>query len=196
MSALHHARSRRSAGLALALLLVPALAGCSGNLDPATVADLALRAGMTAHTAGRLGDAERHFREALVADPENVYAFYDLGVVASADDVVRAEYYYRLATALDPTYTPALMNLGKLLAEQGRTDEAIELYRKVTLFAPQLASAQYRLGVLLAAAGRVAESEAALTAAKTIDLTMDDTRADLVFGPTAEGSAIMASRGK
>jgi tetratricopeptide (TPR) repeat protein len=183
-------RALISAALALTI------AGCAASQDPATVADLSLRAGITAFGAGQGAQAEKDFRAALIADPENVYAYYDLGVVAGTYDTVQAEYYYRIALGHDPTYTPALMNLSKLLADQGRTDEAIELLRQVAMFAPNLASGQYRLGLLLAAAGRDAESASALAAAKSIDFTMDDTRAEVVFGPTAEGSAVMASRGK
>ena len=83
--------------------------------------------GITAFGAGQGAQAEKDFRAALIADPENVYAYYDLGVVAGTYDTVQAEYYYRIALGHDPTYTPALMNLSKLLADQGRTDEAIEL---------------------------------------------------------------------
>lgn len=151
----------------------------------------ALLAGVADHRAGQLDDARRSYLEVLRSDPDNVYAYYDLGLLSSdQDDDTRAAYYYVLALGHDPSFVPALMNLGLLETEMGRLDEAIERYRQATVFAPNFAAAHYRLGVLLGNAGETKASELSLTAAKTLDLMIDDARAFTPSGPLASGSNV------
>src|SRR5438093_2214052 len=70
--------------LTLSLLLSSACAGQPPSVQPgkspgADVASDALDRGLQAHAQGRLDDAAKAYRETLVQDPQNKYAYYNLG---------------------------------------------------------------------------------------------------------------------
>jgi tetratricopeptide (TPR) repeat protein len=50
------------------------------------------------------------------------------GEVLEGQDAASAESAYRRSIALEPDFAPAYVNLGALLCESGRSDEALELY--------------------------------------------------------------------
>lgn len=92
--------------------------------------------------------------------------WYDSGVdleAVSLDDAITA---YRNALELDPTHSDAHLNLGRLLHESGRIQEAEEHYRHAATADPESARAFYNLGVALedqsASAGAIEAYEAAL----------------------------------
>ena len=182
--------SRRVRTLLLPVLAALLLGGC-GATDDRALADGALADAVAAHRNGDLGSAARGYHETLQHDPTNVYAFYGLALVASGEgDTSRAEHLYVVALGQDPTYVPALMNLGLILTETGRVEEAIARYRDAATYAPNLAAVHFRLGVLLGGLGRDEEAATSLSTAKTLDLTIDETRAFIPSGPLAEGSAV------
>ena len=56
------------------------------------------------------------FQDVLAVDPSNVYANYDLGVIAQSNgDSPEAISYYNKALAANTTYTPAMYNEAILL---------------------------------------------------------------------------------
>ncbi|MDT8307171.1 MAG: tetratricopeptide repeat protein [Anaerolineae bacterium] len=68
------------------------------------------------------------YQEAIAAAPDNAALLNDLAVLYDdAGDSEAAEATYRRAIALDPTHGPTYVNLGTLLADQERLDEAIAL---------------------------------------------------------------------
>ena len=58
----------------------------------------------------------------------------------------------------DPTYVEAWNNLGTLLTECERTDEAIEALERALEIVPMYADAHFNLATTLAAGGRVDEA--------------------------------------
>src|SRR6185312_7605232 len=58
-----------------------------------------------------------------------------------------AERCYRMALALDPNYALAHFNLGNVLDETGRLEEAIAAYNEAVRLAPGYADAHYNLAL-------------------------------------------------
>src|SRR6266567_1366009 len=133
--------------LALTLLLS---AGCLQNKTQAQRASDALNKGLQAHAAGRLDEAAKDYREVLSHDPQNKYAYYDLGVIDQTQNrPAQAENNYRLALSIDPNFPSALFNLAILRADAGSAQEAVDLYRRDIAADPNNARAHLNLGVLL-----------------------------------------------
>jgi tetratricopeptide (TPR) repeat protein len=73
----------------------------------------------------RWDEAIAVYQNAIAAAPENAALHNDLAVLYDdAGDSEAAEASYRRALALDATYGPAYVNLGTLLVEAGRVEEA------------------------------------------------------------------------
>lgn len=176
------------AGLTLAALLV---AGC-GGVAPAARAQDALKAGMNAQAAQDLDGAARDYREALHAQPRNVYAYYNLALVfEEQSDPSRAEYYYRIALGLDPDFVPALMNLARLQAELGQTEDALGLTLRVSKIYPDYAPPLMRQAALYEALGRTEDAAGARAAALAIDAAITEEAANAKYGPADTGSIVM-----
>ncbi len=75
---------------------------------------------------------------------------------------------YRKALALDPSLVQAALNLGSLLGQEGRLDEARAVLLQAERTAPDLASVQFNLGLVAWLAGDRQEAEARLR--RTLEL--------------------------
>ena len=116
---------RRLGGLVAPLALVIAVAACGGKSEAQLTND-ALNAGIAAHTAGNIAEAQRQYNECLKHDIRNKICHYNLGLIAqTSGDAVTAENEYRLSLSADPNYTPALFNLAILRAGLGDTASGI-----------------------------------------------------------------------
>lgn len=154
---------RRSVPLVLTLALV--LGACSSKSGGEKAAD-AVTAGLAAHVAGRLDDAEKEYRKALDADANNTSARYNLGLIAQTrGDAAAAELEYRAVLAIDPRFAPALFNLAILRTAAGSFDEAIALYRRTIAVNTNDANAHLNLGFALQQQGKKAEGQAELNRA-------------------------------
>ena len=58
-----------------------------------------------------------------------------------------AENHYRRAVEIDPRYALGFFDLGNVLDETGRLDEAVEAYRSAIAIAPNYADAHYNLAL-------------------------------------------------
>jgi DNA-binding transcriptional MerR regulator len=105
------------------------------ELDPGH-ADAHINLGCLEHEAGRLPEAERHYRVALTVRPGDAVAAFDLGVVL--EDLGRldeARGAYEQALAADPGSADAHYNLARLHDRLGDPAAAIRhllAYRKLT----------------------------------------------------------------
>ncbi|QQS46436.1 MAG: tetratricopeptide repeat protein [Acidobacteriota bacterium] len=118
----------------------------------------------------RFDEAEAAFRKAIQIDPNNAFAWNNLGNLLS--DLKRfdeAEAAYRKAIEINPNYTSAWHNLGNLLSDLKRFDEAEVAYRKALEINPNYAYAWNWLGNLLSDLKRFDEAEAAYRKAIEID---------------------------
>jgi predicted CXXCH cytochrome family protein len=83
----------------------------------------------------------------------------------------RAARELRTALSLDPTFTPAAVNLADLDRELGRDDEGEQVLRAAIVRSPNDAALQYSLGLLLVRRGHQGEAMGRLAAAARLDPT-------------------------
>jgi hypothetical protein len=82
--------------------------------------------GMTLLSGGKVDEAVRHFREALLHKPYDVKVRLNLGVaLASTGKMEEAIEHFRKAAEIDPRDPAARYDLGNALRYAGRTEEAI-----------------------------------------------------------------------
>jgi tetratricopeptide (TPR) repeat protein len=135
------------------------------------VADLAREA---APFARRAAEAAREREEELGAED-----WYALGwelEATSPEDAIDA---YRRALALDPEHADALVNLGRLLHEEGDLAGAEACYRRALAAQPEDPTAAYDLGVALEDAGRFVEAAVAYERAVAADPDFADAHFNL-----------------
>jgi tetratricopeptide (TPR) repeat protein len=124
---------------------------------------------MAAHKSGRLGEAAQDYQKALVYDPKNQWAHYNLGLIEQLQGQNAAAVAdYRAALAMDPNLVSAIYNMAILRAGPAPL-EAIELYRRAIGVQPDMALAHLNLGFLLIAQGQQAEGTAELNQAVKLD---------------------------
>lgn len=99
-------------------------------------ADAHINLGRLHHDAGRLAEAERHYRAGLTAQPDDVTAAFNLGVVLEDQDRLdEAVAAFQQAVKCDPGLADAYYNLSRLCEKLGRRAEALRYlhdYRKLT----------------------------------------------------------------
>jgi tetratricopeptide (TPR) repeat protein len=98
--------------------------------------------------------------------------WYDLALDLEAVAADRAAEAYRRAIALDEGHAEALLNLGRLLHEDGRLDEALGRYRAAAAADAANAAALYNAGVVLEDLGRPDAAREAYEAALAVDDAM------------------------
>ena len=160
------------AAAALATLFV--VSGRSDTASPGS--DLTVQsnsliaAGAARYAAGDRQTAGRMFAAALVLQPGNARANYDLGTVRQAQgNVEAAKYSYRKALSTSPNFTEAIFNLAIADAATGNKALAIANYRRVLVLQPSNAAAMWNLGILLHGAGRTVAGLQLMKRATAID---------------------------
>ena len=93
-----------------------------------------------------------------------------------------AETYYRRALNLDPTDASVLYNLGTLLGELGRVDEAEELFRQAVIHKSDHRDARFNLAISLRARGVLHDAIQAFESVVKLDPT--DSAAIMELGVT------------
>jgi excisionase family DNA binding protein len=106
---------------------------------------------------------QRH--AAKEAGKDDAEQWLERAVELEAMDLEAALRAYRRAIAADPSLVEAYVNLGRLLHEAGRLDEAEEVYRIGVVFNAGEALLHYNRAVLLTDLGRKAEALEAYEAA-------------------------------
>jgi Tfp pilus assembly protein PilF len=148
---------------------ISACSGGASNVSPAQSLDNALNTALHNQLQGNLSAAKSEYNEVLKADPTNVYAHYNLGLIAQTQhQQVTAEGQYRLALQTNPNFEPALFNLGILLT-QASAPEAITEYERAITVDPNDANAHFNLGLLLIQTGQTSAGDAQVTEAIKLD---------------------------
>ncbi len=146
-------KSRRrsvKAAIGMAVVALALLAGtaCGGKSEAELANDLIAK-GLEANRDNKLAEAARFYRQALVHDPENKFAYYNLGFIdQSAGRPRTAEFKYRLSLESDPRFAPALFNLATILTSTDQ-DAAVEMYEDLLEIQPDNAAAHLNLGFVL-----------------------------------------------
>jgi len=116
--------------------------------------EMFLTTGAQALKAKRFDLAERAFRAAIEANPENQRAHLNLAVVLAKDGRLdAAEESAREALRIDPDYVYAYFNLGTIYEARGQQAEAVTFYLKALAGDPQNLKANFQLANLLMQAG-------------------------------------------
>lgn len=130
--------------------------------------------------AGRLEEAEAHYRRALAISPHYAAAHSNLGALLRATGrVEEAISHYREALRLQPDHPTARYNLGNALLAEGRPLEAAEQFRQVVAEQPDSVEAHNNLGVALATAGQLEAAARAFRAALALDPASADAHRNL-----------------
>lgn len=131
---------------------------------------------------------ERAWNEVDAAD------WFDLGLDLEAISIADAQDAYRQALHLDPTHAGAHVNLGRLLHDAGRMQQAERHYRDALRHDPHNATAAFNLGIVLEDAGRPREAVAAYEQALSIDSAYADAHFNLACAYEALGDSPAALR--
>ena len=118
-------------------------------------------AGVLSYVLGRWDNAERQLRAALVRDPLNTYAMWNLGFTYyGAGRFADSEGVYRKLLEIQPDFVWGRNYLGLTLLAQGKAEEALAVVQQHVDDGERLKL----LPIVLQAAGRPAESDEALSA--------------------------------
>jgi Tfp pilus assembly protein PilF len=179
----------RLVAASVALLLVSALgAGCdrdgdskddasAGASSTAAAADALVQQGLDQLAASDTAAAKGTFGNVLALDPGNVYAHYNLGVIAQqAGNDKAAMTAYDAALSSDDAFAPALFNKG-ILTESTDLEAAVDLYHRAVAADPTMAAAFMRLGFALVHLGEKDEGAKYLGKGVQLDPSMADVEA-------------------
>jgi tetratricopeptide (TPR) repeat protein len=164
-------RRRRRIALAITAFALVVIAGVMMlRPDDKPGANSLLSSGLQAHLSGDITKARTFYVRAIEQDPQNAWAYYNLGLVDQTQgNIVDATKAYELAIGIDRGLAPALFNLGVLRGQESDKTAAIELYRRAIQSDPKLAGAHFNLGLLLIESGEVAEGKSEITAGVELD---------------------------
>ncbi len=148
--------------LAGALIIV----GCSSSKKPATsAADRLVNQGLQAQQQGNSALAIQDYQAAIKANPLDMYAYYDLGVVyQQRNDVANAAAAYQKALLINPNYKSALFNLA-VLNTPSSPGTALALYEQLNATDPNDPNVLLNLGLLLRQMGNSAQADSDLAQA-------------------------------
>jgi Tfp pilus assembly protein PilF len=140
----------------------------SGQSATTRVASL-IQAGITQSGKADWAAATAAFHNVLAIEPSNIYANYDLGVIAQrTGNTGQAVSYYNKALAGNTTYTPALYNEAILL-ESSQPQQAIAMYQKIVSINPKASTAYLRMALVQAGQGDLTRARANHAKAVSID---------------------------
>lgn len=169
----------------LVLLSLFAVASCSGgdsDKDPSSsaslsAADTLVQTALKQLDKGDDAKAGATFKNVLELDPGNVYAHYNLGLLAQGTGKTElAIKEYDAALKTDAKFTSALYNKGIVL-EGSDLEAAVKLYRRALDIDSDLAAAHMRLGFALLHLGETGEAEKHLSTGVKLDPSMADVQA-------------------
>jgi tetratricopeptide (TPR) repeat protein len=145
--------------------------GAGGSASPAAGSQVAslLQSGLAQAEKHNWPAAETNFQNVLALSPSNVYANYDLGVIAqSTGNSGEALTYYDNALAANAQYTPAMYNKAIIL-ESSKPEQAIAVYQKIVSIDPRASTAYLRMALVQAELGDIAAAKVNDAKAVSID---------------------------
>ena len=119
-----------------------------------------LRHAFSSHQSGELAVAERLYRQVVELDANQAQALHYLGLIVHQRNEGEAIDLLRRAVIVNPGDAPCWNNLGNMLQEGDRLQEAIVAYREAVRLVPDHVNALYNLAVSLLDAGDAAGSVA------------------------------------
>jgi len=152
------------------------LAGCSSDSPSSSSAlttDAAINrlvaAGISQAQAKQFAQAQTTFHDVLSLDPGNQYAWYNLGVIAQAQNHAKtAVSDYQQAIMSNPRDTSAMYNEAIAL-EPTNKQQSLSLYKQIVAINPKAATAYLRMSFLYDEMGDNTDAVAARNKATTLD---------------------------
>jgi len=126
---------------------------------------------------GRKKNAHRLALKALSMDEDNAMSLYQVGTTASTSE--EAISYLRRAVAADPDFAEAHNNLGSMLLQIDRMEEAAQHFAEAVRIKPEEALFHYNLGMTRAARGDLADAESCLEVVRRLDPGNQNARTQL-----------------
>lgn len=100
-----------------------------------------------AMNASKYADASALLQQLVASDAKDYEAWTELGTAyISQQNAAEAEKAYLSASDAKPTYSPALLNLGRLRSMEKKYDAAVEVLLKAVALQPPSADANFLLG--------------------------------------------------
>jgi tetratricopeptide (TPR) repeat protein len=119
---------------------------------------------------GNIGEAIRHFAEALRIKPDYASAQNNMGMALIFQEKFgEAAGYFGEALRNYPNYADARNNLGRALMWQGKFEEAAQQFEEALRIMPGFAAAHSNLGMVLMSQGKLDEAVPHFTEALRID---------------------------
>jgi tetratricopeptide (TPR) repeat protein len=140
------------------------------ELDP-KFAPALVYLGLTHADQGQFTDALAFYEKALAIDERLAPAHFlaaDTILKQTSADTSSAEAHLKRAVALDPSFMPALLALGRLHLRLGQLTEATSELERVVAAAPGLAEAHYQLGRAYQRLKRKPEADAEFATSKRL----------------------------
>jgi tetratricopeptide (TPR) repeat protein len=132
---------------------------------PASFAD-----GEAAYHAGKFIEATNIFEQYTGRQPGNAWGHFMLGLSAwKVGDSVKAEAAFEEALRIDPDHFKSLVNLSRVLIDQGRFDAALEKLTNAGGIDPESAEVHRLLGRTYRAQGKIEEAVQAYRGAIALD---------------------------
>lgn len=161
----------------------------SKSKNPADLASLAERHQM----AGRLGDAEQKYREAIALDPGFFEAHNNLGNLLHATGrIVEATAHLVQAFKINPKDATVACNVGVVLGAQHMFKEAVVLYREAIALDPSSGKAHAGLANYLTQLAQYDEAEQHFLEALKINPLHWQARVDLGLALLDQGKVVQA----
>ena len=131
---------------------------------------LLLGVGSVEARKGNVNEAEKLYREAMTADPENPEPHFYVGSLEEGKGNIQiAEAEYAKAIAMDESYVAAYNNLGAIYLDQNNFAEAEALFRKAITWNPNFLEGEMNLFQALEGLKRVDEAFPHLEKAYALD---------------------------
>ncbi|KAK3608428.1 hypothetical protein CHS0354_035429 [Potamilus streckersoni] len=101
-------------------------------------------------------EAEYHYSQAILLDPEHASAHNNLGTVLQ--NSTKAEFHFREALRINPQHRGAHVNLGSVLFKRGDHELGMKLIQKALFLDPKNYEALTMYGTMLMETGKVTEA--------------------------------------
>jgi tetratricopeptide (TPR) repeat protein len=135
---------------------------CHGRLGGGPAPQELIGRALDFHQQGRIGDAEKLYRQVLVQDAQHAVATHFLGMIAwQRGDTATGERMLRESIARDPSIPDFHNNLGLLLRDTRRVDEALACFAKTLEIDPGWLEAYSNRALTLESLGNWDEAVAA-----------------------------------
>ncbi len=148
-----------AAAVAVAAIVVAVIVSDRGPAGDRPAAERLNRLAQSLTDEGKIEEASREYRNAIIADPRWEAPWNNLAMIAmGSGKLAEADSLLEKAVSLNPRYTAALYNLGTVRWARGDSTGAEEAYRDAIRTDSTFVEAFNNLGALLIERGRAAEA--------------------------------------